>query len=773
MNEREEFLKRILGTFKVEAEEGIQNMTSNLIELEKNPSESRKIELVEAMFREAHSLKGASRAVNVIEIESVCQALENVFSALKNNTIELVPHIFDVLHLAVNILNEILVSIDGEVNEDLNEKIVEITVNLGNAELGKIEEVKNSNIKSKEEKISKKSDEELPKNEEKELKTSKKEIITETKKSSAETIRVNIRKLDDLLFQVEEMLSLKLTSIQHSEDLKFTLQKMNIWKKESSKIFPAIRDVLQKMEKKQKREKLTKDEENVKKLMQFFEWINPFFKTIESELVELKKFSVQESYDTGLKIETLLVDIKKIISIPFSSILDVFPKAVRDLSKDKGKKVEFIVWGDDIEIDRRILEEIRNPLMHLIRNCIDHGIEKPDIRKQKKKPEKGTIKINIERLENNNVELSISDDGVGIDLENLKAKYIKQEKIVAKDSSEITVNSLLSYIFKSGVSTSNIITDISGRGLGLAIVQEKIEQLGGSISVITEKDKGTEFKIQIPLSVVTFRGVQVSAGDMKFVAPTSKIERVIRVEKSEIKTVENKATVSFNGGVIPLVNLTNILELPCKENNDDYVLALILGSQENHIGFAVDEIIDEDEVLVKSFNKHLKRVRNISGATVLGSREVIPILNVSDLLKSAIKESTFVIKQTDVEKENGKKSVLVVEDSITSRMLLKNILETAGYDVVTAIDGVEGFTKLKEENFDLVLSDVDMPRMNGFDLTTKIRSDEILVEKPIVLVTSLSKREDRERGMEVGANAYIVKSSFDQSNLLEVIDRLV
>jgi len=767
MNEREEFIKRILETFKLEAEEGIKNMTSNLIELEKEPSESLKMELIEVMFREAHSLKGASRAVNIIEIESVCQSLENVFSVLKNKTIELSPTVFDELHNTIDILNEILITSGDEINDELNQKISEIIINLDNIEISKIEDVGIPKANK-----SKKDNKDLSKNVNEESKSFNKETPLKTKKISDETIRVNIEKLDDLLFQVEEMLSLKLTTIQHGEDLRSTLQKISEWKKESSNVYSATRDLLQKFEIKQKNEKLTKVEKNEKRLIHFFEWATSFFKVIENELIDLKKKSVQDSYETGLKIETLLEDIKKIISIPFSSILDVFPKAVRDLSKDKGKKIELVIHGDNIEIDRRILEEIRNPLMHLIRNCIDHGIEEPNIRKQKNKSENGTIKISIDRLENNNVELCISDDGKGIDLENLKAKFINQEEIAAKDITEITTNNLLSYIFKSGVSTSNIITDMSGRGLGLAIVQEKIEQLGGAISVFTEKDKGTKFKIQIPLSIITFRGVQVSCGDQKFVIPTSKIERVIRVEKSEIKTIKNKATVRYNGEIIPLVSLSEILEFPIKENENDYVIAIILGSQENYIGFEIDEIIDEEEVLVKSFNKHLKRIRNISGATVLGSGKVIPILNVSDLLKSAVKETSFV-KQIDAEKEKGKKSVLVVEDSITSRMLLKNILETAGYQVETAIDGLEGFTKLKEENFDLVLSDVDMPRMNGFDLTTKIRSDEILLEKPIVLVTSLSKREDRERGMEVGANAYIVKSSFDQSNLLEVIDRLV
>ena len=461
------------------------------------------------------------------------------------------------------------------------------------------------------------------------------------------------------------------------------------------------------------------------------------------------------------------------ISVPFSAILDVFPKAARDLSKDIGKEVVVVISGAEMEIDRRILEEMRNPLMHLLRNSVDHGIEKPQVRKQNNKPEKGTIQLAISRLENNKVEITLTDDGAGIDLEKLKRKYIRQEKIPVAEVDQIDEQVLVNYIFKTGISTTEMITDLSGRGLGLAIVQEKIEQLGGSVSVKTLQGKGTEFKIQIPLTLVTFRGVRMRVGDREFIAPTSKIERVLRLKKTEIKPIENKPSIPYQEGFIPLVFLPDILEFPFKDQEDDHIMIIVFGSKENQIGFAVDEIMDEEVVLVKKFNRQLKRVRNIAGATVLGSGKVIPILNVSDLLKSAVKDTSYRGLAKGVEKQKEKSAILVVEDSITSRMLLKNILETAGYKVSTAIDGVDGYTKAKEETFNLILSDVDMPRMNGLDMTAKIRADKTVADIPIVLVTSLSKREDRERGMEVGANAYIVKSNFDQSDLLAVVERLI
>jgi two-component system chemotaxis sensor kinase CheA len=346
---------------------------------------------------------------------------------------------------------------------------------------------------------------------------------------------------------------------------------------------------------------------------------------------------------------------------------------------------------------------------------------------------------------------------------------------------EMDEGEALPLVFRSGVSTSPIITDISGRGLGLAIVVEKVEKLGGVVSLETRPDAGTSFRIVLPLTLATFRGVLVRAHEHIFVLPTVNVERVARVKEDEIKTVENRETIGLNGQVLSVVRLGDVLELPRKsairEEADatNHLYAAVVGSAEKRIAFLVDEVLDEQEVLVKSLGKQLSRVRNIAGATVLGTGRVVPILNVPDLMKSAVKVATAPARAavTEGKVEARIKTILVAEDSITARTLLKNILEAAGYSVKTAVDGVDAFTTLRTEGVDLVVSDVEMPRMNGFDLTAKIRADKRLEELPVVLVTALESREDRERGIDAGANAYIVKSSFDQSNLLEVIRRLI
>jgi two-component system chemotaxis sensor kinase CheA len=276
--------------------------------------------------------------------------------------------------------------------------------------------------------------------------------------------------------------------------------------------------------------------------------------------------------------------------------------------------------------------------------------------------------------------------------------------------------------------------------------------------------------------MATFRGIIVEVGSKSFVVPTVNVERVLRLNLEEVRTVENRETIALDGEAVALVHLGDILNIdknsPIKQ--EEFAPALLLEAGDKRIIFLVDGIQNEQEVLVKNLGKQLARVRNIAGATILGSGKVIVILNVADLIKSAAKMTTISRRSSKTEDAKlEKKSILVAEDSITSRTLLKNILESAGYRVKTTVDGVDALTAARAESFDLVVSDIEMPRMNGFDLVANIRADKRTAELPVVLVTALESREDRERGIDVGANAYIVKRSFDQSNLLEVIRKLI
>ena len=403
-------------------------------------------------------------------------------------------------------------------------------------------------------------------------------------------------------------------------------------------------------------------------------------------------------------------------------------------------------------------------------------MEQPAARGRKGKPAHATLTIAVAHKDGSKVEILVADDGTGIDVAKVKAAAGRLGMVPAGELEKMDEREALALVFESGVSTSSIVTDLSGRGLGLAIVRERVERLGGIIALETQPDKGTSFRIVLPLTLATFRGVLVRAGDRMFIIPAVSVERVALVAEKDIRTVENRETIALDGEALSLVHLADVLEIARAPGESmDNAQVVVLGLGVDRIAFRVDAVLAEQEVLVKGLGRQLARVRNLAGASVLGTGQVVPVLNVPDLMQSAMKPAASPLASVSGEQHAAaaKRSILVAEDSITSRALIKNILEAAGYSVTTAVDGVEAYTALKAGTFDLVVSDVEMPRMDGFDLTAKLRSDKRLADLPIVLVTALESREHRERGIDVGANAYIVKSSFDQSNLLEIVRRLM
>lgn len=784
MSKKEEFLKRILATFKIEAEENINLLYSDLIKLEKETNDSKKKELIDVIYRSAHSLKGASRAVNLTNIEAICHAFEGVFSSVRDGNTIINSEVFDVLHSTVDIIAELLSIKDKDVEEFLSERISQQIDILSRIESGEYQSEingcesireKNTNFKCFNNAKEYAGEVKFVDNNkiqfrEKQLKKSK--SISERRDSGNSTIRVSNSKLDKLLFQAEEMLEIKLAGIDRNSNLRKVVDNINFWEKEYDIYNSKIKSLRKLLE---HNECSFGAEENLAEIIGFFNWTSSYIKDMKVELDELLKTSEQDGYHAGVMVGNLIEDVKDVITIPFNSLLSIFPKMVRDVAKDLGKEVDLIIEGGELEIDRRVLEKIKDPLIHLLRNAIDYGVESTDDRIKKSKSLKGKIILKIDRLESNKVHVLVEDDGAGIDIEKIKNIYAENNSISNSEFKNISTKDYLSYIFNSGISTSEIVTDISGRGIGLSIVKDNIEQIGGTVEVESKKDEYTRFKLKLPLSLVTYRGVIFKILGNEYIVPTSKVDKVLRLDKNKVNSIENKQTFSYNGEIIPLVNLDKMLDLSGKGDIVDSIRVIVLRHAGKLIGFIVDSIIGEQEVLVKKFNRQLSRVKYISGATVLGSGKIVPILNISDLFQSALSVSELGMETSlaDGNIKEGKKSILVVEDSVTSRMLLKNILESSGFIVTTATDGIEGFTKLKEETFDAVVSDIEMPRLNGFELTQKIRNDVDNKSVPVVLVTSLSKKEHKEKGIDVGANAYIVKSSFDHSNLLEILNRLI
>lgn len=752
------FLQKLLATFILEAKEHIQNMSNGLLEFENTQDQEKKAEIIETIYREAHSLKGASRAVNMNEIGQLCQVLEDGFSGIKNGTIVSNKQIINGFLASLDLIEQ---SLDIRSNDD--KYVIYSRFNEFAEKLKALyEESQNSSVDL-----------------EKEFRTitpkQTPEIIKQKEKISAvETIRIAASKLDSLMIQAEEMISVKLAGEQTLSELEKTNLILSSWEKEWQKVFLYFNTLKEDAEHLISIGELSANDDSYK-LLKFIEWNAGMYLTLQKEMVQHKKAFLSQTRLLTSMVNNLMEDVKKILMHPFSQILDLFPKVVRELSNELGKEIRFESSGGDIEIDRRILEEIKDPLIHIIRNCIDHGIEPPEKRRKLNKSPEGLIQIHVKQNEGRKVEIIIYDDGGGINLRKLKENAVNK-KIITKEAADAMSNrEAMLLMFYSGTSTSTTITDISGRGLGMAIVQEKVEKLGGSISIESSRGEGTKFTITLPLTLATFRGIIVQCYDRNFVIPTNYVDHAVRFKKENIKTVEGRETILVNDIPVALTRMAEVLSIPetISTEKSNWLNAIVLKTSDKRIAFLVDAINHEQEVLIKPFNKQLLRVKNIFAATILGDGRIVPVLNVSDLMKNA-EGKGLSQKSFSAEKENiSAKNVLIADDSITSRMLLKDILESSGFIVKTAFDGIDALEKLKNEKFDIVVSDVEMPKMTGFELVKTIRKDKSLKQVPVVLVTSLAKREDREKGISLGANAYIVKSSFDQSNLIDTIKSLL
>lgn len=718
----QELLQRLLATFKIEAQDHVSAFLSGLEALRKSPSPDNEVAIIEAMFREAHSLKGAARTVNQEKIETICQSMENMFASLKSGETAISADLFDRLYRCVDTLSTLLSEVT-ESRSDLERDSRVQTIDAAAAKPG----------------------------------------------GSSETLRVSTSKLDSLFRQTEELIPARALASQRAFDCREIEQILAQCEKEWRAVRPFARTLQSSRVPGHQGSALAP---RGARFQSFLDLNERALETAKNKLAVLRKQLNNDRRFLERRVDELVEEVKAVSMVPFSSVLESFPRIVRDLCRNCGKDAELVLTGGELEADRRVLEEMKDPLIHLIRNSIDHGIEPPPVRQERGKPSRATISIAIAPRNGNWAEIVVSDDGSGIDFQKIGATALKLGRVSSEELRRMDAQRALAFIFESGVSTSPMITQVSGRGLGLAIVREKAEKVGGSVAVETKLGRGTSFCLRLPLTLAGFRGLVVRVGENDFALPMLHVQKALRLGRDEIKTVENRETIQLDDRAVSAVRLADVLKIaqrPTIADPKGKLPALVLGWAGEQVAFLVDEILEEREFVVKGLGRQLLSVPNVAGATILGTGKVLPVLNVADLIRSAVTISPAAIQEA----REVPKSVLVAEDSITSRTLLKSILESDGYKVTTAVDGAEALRLLAHEQFNLVVSDVDMPRMNGFDLTARIRNDKDLSHLPVVLVTTLDSRDDRERGIDVGANAYIVKGSFDQGTLLDVVRRLV
>ena len=716
-NRKDEIKARLLATFRVEAQEHLQVITANLLSLDQGlPSEQTR-EVVEATFREVHTLKGAARSVSMMNVETLCQAWESLLSKITRGHLALSRPILDLLQ---------------EVNDGAACLLAGGTDSARMTELvGRLERTAGTPLVEAEASRSVP----IPRAE------GQAQPVT-VGPPLPDTVRMDITRLDALLFQAEELLGPKLAAEERVHEAKA--------------LFGALTG----------HHAAPLDSQKT-------------FRALAVRARELVGHLVRDQRTVAGTVDGVLDELRQLRMTPASSVLDVFQGMVRNLGKDQGKEVDWVAQGGDLKVDRKVLEAIKDPLIHLVRNAIDHGIEPAAARIQAGKPPRGRMAVTVTSPESGHIEVCVEDDGRGIDPADVRAAAIRTRLLTTEAAEALTDDQARDLIYRSGFSTSPLITDVSGHGLGMAIVKERVERLGGRVSLHTRPGQGTAVRMTLPASITTFFGLLVRSGGQLFLLPLSAVMQVIRIAPEEVERIEGRDVIRWGGRPLPVARLSGLLGLP---NANDHSqpggkqICGVIRSGEERVGLLLDEILGDQEALVKDLRPPLIRVRNVAAAGLLGTGQAVLILRSTDLiasLRTSPRQPSVGAVPTEPAQAVRQPAILVVDDSITTRTMEQNLLEASGYRVRVAVDGVDAWTLLKSEAFDLVVSDVDMPRMDGFELTARIRADRKLADLPVVLVTALEAREDKERGIEVGANAYIIKSSFDQSNLLEIIRRLI
>ena len=798
----DDIMRQLRATFKVEAAEHVQAINRILVALEKDPDGKERAALLEEIFREAHSLKGAAGAAGFDEVEATGHRLESVMSAANAGDIELTGDLCDVLYEAVDAVSIIIKAALEDRPHGLD--MPDLYTRLEAAEKGQVvpraesgepslpaepapegaepkPEVKASKVEEPRP-VPPPADEPItrggkPKMDKRTSKPAQGETKDKGRRArptgfgsgiEEETIRVATSKVDDLMTQAGELLVAGLKVNQRLREVEEIGHAVEDWNREWLKNRASYSHLLH-----------DSGNEQIRPLLQFVDLNQERLKTLSTQLGELRRSFSGDALHLARVTNDLGEGVMKVRMLPVSTVFDALPRLVRDVAREKGKEVDLQMEGGETELDRKVLEEIKDPLIHLLRNSVDHGIEPPGEREKAGKPRQGTITLRAFQ-KGNSIVIEVADDGGGINLDRVKQAALKNGVLAPDDLETISDDEARQLIFVSGVSTSTIITDISGRGVGMDVVRKNVERLHGQVDVVSTPGEGATMTLTLPLTLATTQELLVRVQDQTYGIPISAVERILRINRQDISTVEGREAIVVDKDPVSLVQLSNVLELPQQEReearSDEKMPAVILGTGRRRIVFLVDGVVGQQESVVKSLGRQLSRVRNVAGATILGSGKVIMTLNPTDLVKSArlVKgQPAFARQVSTTEKVVKRQTILVVDDSLTTRTLERNILETAGYEVKVASDGVEAMSVLQSDECDLIVTDILMPNMDGFELTAAVKGDSRLGDTPIVLVTALESREDKERGINIGADAYIVKSSFDQESLLQTVEQLI
>ena len=797
---RQKFLQR----FAEEARENLEKISQGLLHFEQNPQDQEKLNEI---FRAAHTLKGSSRMMKLTTISDTAHSLEDLFSAFREGRVLLTPSISDLIFRGIDVIRDMVeVGVVAGGNPVLDQPLCDALIAVAAGEPIATQEPVAA--KKPEEKEVAVEPDAAKKPEEKEVavepdaavKPEEKKVAVEPdtavkpeeKRVAVEPVRapspekpppapLPAPSVPAPIVAGQAPSQAIPPAVKKTVTIRISAEKLDALIRTTGEVISFQNRLKQRMlEIKQARRLSGKHQEKLNALPWPDNLQNdhrqPLLETASALNNQLSRWVSHFRDDSdllGILFNDLQTEALGLRMLPLSTLFDTFPRLVRDVSRSVGKQVKLVMQGGDTNLDKVIIEKIGGPLMHMIRNAVDHGIESPEERQQAGKPETGNLRLTA-WAEGEGIIIELADDGGGIAVEKLKNKALQKKLVSASDLESKSRSELFDLIFLPGFSTSPIITDNSGRGVGMDVVKKEIlDNLKGAITIHSNPGQGSNFRIRLPLTLATIEVLLIRAGGRIFAFPKNSVREVLKVSRKEVIQVVGRQAIRVREQVLPVVGLADLIDLPslAMARNSGQLTLLIVTSGIEFLGLIVDELLDDMEIVLKPLPYFMRNNVFASGLIISGQNEIVSVINVPSLIQITKEFKKHAI----AEQESGasaQKHILVVDDSLNTREIEKEILQSYGYRVDVAQDGVDALDKAKKQPFDLIVTDVEMPRKDGFTLTEKLRETESYRYTPIIIVTSRDKEEDKQRGIQVGADAYIIKGSFDQSNLLDTVRNL-
>ncbi|EMH62116.1 chemotaxis histidine kinase/response regulator CheAY2 [Helicobacter pylori] len=784
-------LQEIMEDFLIEAFEMNEQLDQDLVELEHNPED---LDLLNRIFRVAHTIKGSSSFLNLNILTHLTHNMEDVLNRARKGEIKITPDIMDVVLRSIDLMKTLLVTIRDTGSDTNNGKENEIE-----EAVKQLQAITSQNLEGAKETSGVK---EAPKEIKEEIKEKAKEEVKANKTPTTENLTSDTPLADepDLDYanmsaeEVEAEIERLLNKRQEADKERRAQKKQEDQAKPKQEVTPTKETPKTETPKAPKTETKAKakadTEENKAPSIGVEQTVRVDVRRLDhlmnliGELVLGKNrliriySDVEERYDGEKFLEELNQVVSSISAVttdlqlavmktrmqPVGKVFNKFPRMVRDLSRELGKSIELIIEGEETELDKSIVEEIGDPLIHIIRNSCDHGIEPLEERKRLNKPETGKVQLSAYN-EGNHIVIKISDDGKGLDPVMLKEKAIEKGVISERDAESMSDREAFNLIFKPGFSTAKVVSNVSGRGVGMDVVKTNIEKLNGIIEIDSEVGVGTTQKLKIPLTLAIIQALLVGVQEEYYAIPLSSVLETVRISQDEIYTVDGKSVLRLRDEVLSLVRLSDIFKVDAilESNSDVYVV--IIGLADQKIGVIVDYLIGQEEVVIKSLGYYLKNTRGIAGATVRGDGKITLIVDVGammDMAKSIKVNITASMNESESTKSKNSPSdyvVLAIDDSSTDRAIIRKCLKPLGITLLEATNGLEGLEMLKNGDKipDAILVDIEMPKMDGYTFASEVRKYNKFKNLPLIAVTSRVTKTDRMRGVESGMTEYITK----------------